>query len=370
VQEHPNDRFDLLNPALQKALNCLDIKLEDELNRFRAIQQENIPSEAKTKNTPPDLAAEDSHVSTITWEQSGSGAKPEPEILTAQIVRSGLPQPSAEHQWVEPSGQDDLNRSRLQPETAPISGFVIIDGLTASSSSDRSAITRIDYAPIALHRSNLPTSQPGLNLNFSTGGEIAPYYDGYSSSSQELLRQIQSGYPAGDAVSDSPEPAAATPPKNKLFTPLKVGSMAAACAIAGGVVYTCLNPSILAPLIATKAIAPTATTSALGQLIQSPNLAANEFTELNLSRLSTIKLPTPTTANVSPAISTLNAPQAGVATAPVAIPFTGSKVVAPTAMITAQPRLADSLVRSLLPPNFHSFAKPSGYRATPSKIGR
>jgi hypothetical protein len=141
--------------------------------------------------------------------------------------------------------------------------------------------------------------------------------------------------------------------------------MAAVCILAGGAVYTSLNPSILAPLTATKVVSPLSTiTSSLGQSIQSPNLAANEFTELNLSTINTIKLPTAAPANN---IGTATTPTGNVATAasttPAAIPFNGlNPQIMPPATITSQPRLADSLVKSLLPPNFQSFAKHSGYR--------
>jgi hypothetical protein len=283
-----------LNPALQKALNCLDIKLEDELNRFRATQSNSSNSSnssyhAQTLPTQ-DLAAGNLQASTVTWEQPSSNFDAEPEILTAEIIRAGLPRNIEENDPAAPRvrQQHSENMSRLQSEAAPIGGFVIIDGLmTTSSSSNPSAIAKIDYAPIALHRGSSSASPEGLDLDFSTGGEITPFHAEYSSSSQELLRQIQSGDPAADTVNNSAESAAATSPPSKLFTPLKIGSMAVACAIAGGVVYTCLNPSMLAPLTATKTTSPIATTNSLGQLIQSPNLAANEFTELTLSRLST-----------------------------------------------------------------------------------
>jgi hypothetical protein len=362
VQENLDERSYLLNPLLKQALDCLDIKLEDELNRFRA-KQENGSSDTETTsmeaipagNTPP---------MGVIWEQHSVDFDPETEILTAEIVQPGSSRTTSE---ADPAEQSPPSS---QPEATPVGGFVIIDGLTTTTSNSRSAIPNINYAPIALHRGNPLASHENLNLNFSLGGAIDPFHDEYSSSSQELLRQIQSGYPTADPLNQPPEPAA-TEPKRKYLTPLKIGSMAAACVLVGGAVYTYLNPSILAPSTATKVVTSTATTNSLGQLIQSPNLAVNEFTELNLSALNTIKLPTTaTTTNVTTVTpSTVNATQTGAATAPVAIPFNGRQVIPPTT-ITSQPRLADSLVRSLLPPNFHSLAKPSGYRTAPSGIGR
>ncbi len=321
-----------LNPALEQALSCLDIKLEDELTRFRSNRTDPLPE----RQLAP--------VATATWDQS-EDLYADQEIFTAQIVQPAV---------AGTVGVDD----RPQP-----SGFIIIDGLTSSTGS-QSVSTNPSYAPMTIYREAASSEPESLNVNFSTGGEIAPFHDEYLSSSQELLRQIQSGYPTSTETFNRTQTTAPAP-KNKYFTPLKIGSMAAACLIAGGAVYTSLNPSILTTLTATKVVVPTTTSS----LIQSPNLAANEFTELNLSTLNNIKLPTvvaaaPTT-NVSIATSNIGA----TATAPVPVPFTKTQVV-PLATITAQPRLADSLIKSLLPPNFQSHAKSSGYRPIPSGLKR
>jgi hypothetical protein len=324
-----------LNPALGQALGCLDIKLEDELTRFRSNRTDPLPERQL------------SPVATATWEQSEDLYADE-DIFTAQIIQPAV---------TGTVGADDED-DRPQP-----SGFIIIDGLTTSSTGIREVSTTVSYAPMTIYREDASSQPESLNVNFSTGGEIAPFHDEYLSSSQELLRQIQSGYPTSTETFNRTQ--VATPaPKNKFFTPLKIGSMAAACVLAGGAVYTSLNPTILTTLTATKVAVPTTS-----NLIQTPNLAANEFTELNLSTLNNIKLPqvvaaAPTT-NVSIATSNIGA----TATAPAPVPFTRTQVV-PTAAITSQPRLADSLIKSLLPPNFQSYAKSSGYRSIPSGLKR
>jgi hypothetical protein len=326
---------DRLNPALQQALNCLDIKLEDELIRFRSNQVE---------ITPPQHLAQ---VSETTLEQPSVGFDTDADILTAEIIQPAI------HQTIV---AEDDRHTLFSEATTPTGGFIVIDGLVTSTTNSRSAITTVNYATISPQRGDLPMRQENLDLNFSSGGEIAPFHDEYSSSSQELLRQIQSGYPSATDSGENRQQVAPLKPRH--FTPLKIGSVAAACVLAGGVVYTALNPSILAPLIATKVVAPTAITNSLGQSIQSPNLAANEFTEINLSTLNNIKLPT-----VAPATNVSMATTATTATtttatmsAPVAIPFNGTRsTVVPPTTITSQPRLADSLVKSLLPANFHSY---------------
>ena len=327
------------NPLLQTALSCLDIKLADELARFRSKQEQEL---GRNTTAPAD---EHSPNQSVIWEQQGADFDADSNILTAEIV------------------QPPTDRDRL----APKGGFIIIDGLTTSASSSRNSSTNLNYAPIALHRSDAPAIAENLDLNFSSGGEMAQFQDEYSSSAQALLRQIQSGAPA--TGNDTPTPPATSPRHKHL--PLKIGSMAVVCALAGGAVYTYLNPSILAPLTAAKVTTPT---TSLGQLIQSPNLAASEFTELNLSTLNTIKLPTVTATNIGMVPTPMSTvPATVVSTAPAAIPFNGirgTRQTLPAPTITSQPRLADSLVRSLLPPNFHSFAKPSDYRAAPPSSQR
>lgn len=344
-----------LNPLLQKALSCLDIKLEDELTRFRSKQAGGNTTEAEREDSDGGRHRPELQANKVIWEQQ-SIFEADADILTAEIVTSGTTE----------------TEIQLGRDAAPVGGFIIIDGLTSSASSSQNATAITNYAPIALHRAGGSLDRQ-MALNFSSGGQMATYQDEYSSSSQELLRQIQSGRPPTDPAAKDTTETAAAKPRPKHLTPLKIGSVAAVCALAGGAVYAYLNPSILAPLTATKTV-NTATTSLLGQTIQSPNLAANEFTELNLSTLNTIKLPTAATATntgTPTTTPTMTAPAASPSGAPVAIPFNRPTTqVAPITTITSQPRLADSLVRSLLPPNFHTFVKPSGYRVTPPAMGR
>jgi hypothetical protein len=329
-----------LNPAIEQALGCLDIKLEDELSRFR-FHQEHRSVDPHSESM--DLA---------NWERQSMDFEHDSDILTAEIIQS------AQSQTIAPDDRD-------VPKS---SGFIVLDGLTTSSKTSSSGLTNPNYAPMAVYREDFEPIPHRTNLEYSTGGEITAFHDEYLSSSQELLRQIQSGYSAPpDSLEAKTQPAPPVP-KPKHFTPLKIGSVAAACVLAGGVAYTALNPNILAPLTATKAVVPVATTNTLGQLIQSPNLATNEFTELNLSTLNNIKLPTAAPAtNVSVATTTASAAPG----TPVAIPFKGTtaQVFAP-ATITSQPKLADSLIKSLLPSNFQSYAKPPGYRPIPSGAKR
>jgi hypothetical protein len=328
------------NAYLQQALGCLDVKLEDELTRFRSQKIDRLA------DLPSILAT------TATWEKEPIENETDSEILTAEIVQSAISRPSA----------DEINLDPPEP-----SGFIIINGLPTPKSSSNT-ITTVNYGSTSNQSGELTDSLEHLNLNFSTGGEIASFHDEYLASSQELLRQIQSGYTkptnsVGSGTESSPAPA-----KRQIPTPVKLGSIAAACILAGGAAYTYFHPTILTALVANQVAVPsTNTANVLGQAIHSPNLAANEFTELNLSTINTIKLP-PAATNTN--VSTTNI-QNPPTTTPTAIPFNGINAPAiPPTTITAQPRLADSLVKSLLPSNFHPVNTPARPPVNQARIGR
>jgi hypothetical protein len=311
----------------------LDINLEDELTRFRA----------KQANRDVDLQSMAADTAT-SWEQQSGDGEAGDEIITAEFM------PSAIHSNTVNKDDRDLRQS---------SGFVIIDGIDPPR-ANLTALTLVNEDPA--------NSYGSLNLHCSPRGEITSPHTEYSASSQELLRQIQSSYTTSVDIFSTRTQQTPTPTKRKLFTPMTIGLVAAACTIAGGATYTYFNPAILAPLTATKTIAPTTTTSSLGQSIQSPNLAANEFSELNLSTLNTLKMPTAASANTSTAANPSANQSAG---APVAIPFNGMNATAvPPTTIVSQPRLADSLVRALLPPNFHILAKQTRYRSAQPGLRR
>jgi hypothetical protein len=317
-----------LNPSLQQALTCLDIKLEDELTRFRH-KLEHRTSDPQLRRTGEE-----------TWEQPAVDYDPDAGVLAAELLKPDISSTTID--------EDDYE---IIP---PSGGFIVINGIPTPASSF-SAITTVNYAPLTVHGEDISVHHQSLDLNYSPGGQIAPFREEYIASSQELLRQIQAGATTPPDTFTDRTKTATTPTKRQWVTPLKLGSVAAACVVAGAGVYTYLNPTILAPLTATKVGTITATTTnSLGQIIQSPNLAANEFTELNLSTLNTIKI---ATATPTTSVSTIANP-VGTAAAPMAIPFNPvnpQSIVAPAPGV--QPKLADSLVKSLLPSNFQAFAK-------------
>ncbi len=208
-------------------------------------------------------------------------------------------------------------------------------------------IIQIDYAPL-----EMGSQEMGLDLNFSAGGEIAPFQAEYLPSSQELLRQIQAG--AGnpsDSVGIHGTSRAAIAVKRQYLTKLQFGSVIAASLLAGAAVYVALNPSILTPLTVTKVatLLPPTTVSNMGPSVQTPNLAANEFTPLNLSTVE--RIPAPVTSTPTDGVINLTE------VAPAAIPYNPTAPIPATGNVGRQ-NLSDSLVKSLLPPDFRSNPKP------------
>ena len=326
---HTEDRAKL---RLQKALDCLDVRLEDELSRFRARQAH------RSIDTPPIIG-------TLAWEPQSVSAPVETDenVIFGEIVKSGIVVGETITRGGESIGLDEMTPPNANPHLA-----------TMVNVDDRSSFYA-DYT-----EAENATAAENIDVNFSLRGEIAPFHVGYLASSQELLdrEQIEATDESNDVFED-PADSYKVVPQPQFFTFRKLSLMAMAWAVAGGAAYAYFNPNILAPLTAKVSTPTIATTSSVEQSIQSPNLAANEFTELNLSTINTIKLPTATTAtNVTPATTTASV--ANPSAAPVAIPYKGTNATTgmpQPAPITAQPQLADSLVKSLLPPNFHNFAK-------------
>jgi hypothetical protein len=278
--------------------------------------------------------------------------------------------PVGEETWEQRSREYDDDLEAIVAEIAkpsrssPIIGGEISTSLREFAISDELAtpqpsygeMAASGYAPLAIREENSPVAERSLDLDFSSGGEIAPFHGEYLASSQELLRQIQSGSIGSiDPVGIPAQSTATGQPKHQYLTKLQFGGIVAACMLAGAAIYACLNPSILAPLTAPQVATVTQPTTVnnLAQPIQSPNLAANEFTPLNLNTTSTI-----------PAPSTSSTPNVDIPTAPntpVAIPYNPAtpQAIPPTGN-TVRVNLADSLIKSLLPPNFQSTVKPMG----------
>jgi hypothetical protein len=273
-----------------------------------------------------------------TREQRSMEYDEDPMTIVGEIVQPKIPNPIIDDDHEPSSG-----------------GFIVMDGRSTSQYTYEE-IAPNTYAPLAIRREDVAAPYRTLDLNFSSGGEIAAFHGEYLASSQELLRQIQSGsVTPSDSFAIPGTPTA--PPdrqKGRYLSKLQFGGILAACLVLGAAIYACLNPSILAPLTTKVATVSPSTPVNVGQSIQSPNLAANEFTPLSLNGVETIAAP-PTSSTPNVSIATEAAPNT-----PVAIPYNPatSQLIPPTGNVV-RVKLADSLIKSLLPPNFQSAVKPA-----------
>jgi hypothetical protein len=298
-------------------VGCLDVKLDDELARFRHLQGR---EKTEKLTTAPTLESS-------TWEQQTKDYDLDSGIVSAEFVRP----------IVTNTTLDDDDYEVIPPPLPAVAPPPV-------------------YQPFDLDPPEISVAFQPLDLDYTRGGEIAPFQgEDYLEASERLRAQA--------IAEEVPAPAAATiaapaitKPKPQFFTPWKVGSIAAIAAIAGGATYLFTHPAILSPQVATV-LPPTSVLP--GQKIQSPDLAASDFTDLNLSTITTIQPQVATAPAPAPVAAPVAAPApapAATNNAPTAIPYNPTQPIAPPKLST-QPKLSDSLMRSLLPQNLQQAAK-------------
>lgn len=308
----------LLNPALQSALASLDVQLEEELVRYRR--------QRTGRSVPPRGLSRQQTRKTLDLISVGAvGGRTQPQTPTS--TQSTLP------------GSSPNTTSRLAiapPPEAP-------SGSTLSSSSSATATLAPPAAALALasHQEETVADESSHNLipgNFANldGTQMPP--DDYLESSEELLRSL---------AEEEAQLRVERGFMQSLLTPLGVGSMLLLLLSSATLGYIVMNPAILAalsfkksPSSTTPTTQPQATTSTTNQpavgLRNSPNLASQEFVDLNLGTLSTLKA---NGGKVQPATSVPAKPNSTGAKP-------GAKSAAPT-QIPASPAAAQA--RSLPP---------------------
>ncbi len=209
-----------------------------------------------------------------------------------------------------------------------------------------------------------------LDLSLLPPGEISSARNEYLPASQELWRSL--GKPAA--------PVAETLPKWKL--PVAIGSSVVALAAVSGMTYVNLHPALLQQVPVVAQLTAPAALPAIppGQNLAGPDLAMGEFSDLGLGNINSITLPgsaapvaqSPVTqAPVAPANTV---PLPSNPTAPT-VPNTAVAPVLPNPAPAANPaqpsgnnRLADTLVRNLLPPNIQQMAENAQTPTTPLSV--
>jgi hypothetical protein len=278
---NPSSPVRSLHPALTTALASLDIQLEEELARYRRLRsgtgQTARAGKRKLAAKPPDL---------ISVPAIGGRTYPVESDSPSSGISAG-------------NGSETQLASLLEGSDAP-AGQAAAFPSTPSPSPVLAVEPNNSELAIAVPppESQLtPDGEAGTaDLSSATGGEgrstlvsTANYQrlDDYLESSEELLRSL---------AEEEAEVQAERGFMRSLLTPLGVGSMLLLLISSAMFGYVLMNPSSLARLFAphgSKASvnpADPATNSSQTALVPpQPNLANQEFKDLNLGTLGTLK---------------------------------------------------------------------------------
>lgn len=233
-----------LHPTLSGALANLDIQLEEELARYRRqrLGSGRLPQQTNRK---PSTKALD----LISISATSSQAPP-------RSTASLSDQPSLAGSSA-PAGAPPTGESRTLSEMVVASQAIDLANLAASGAAAQEGLTE-------------PPNTARL--------------DDYLESSEELLRSL---------AEEEARVQAERGFMRNLMTPLGVGSMLLLLLSSAMFGYVVMNPSSLSQLFAAKEAAdsPTATTEGAGTAADAPepNLANQEFKDLNLDTLGTLK---------------------------------------------------------------------------------
>jgi len=319
-----------LHPALQAALSSLDVQLEVELTRYR--RQRHLQVRRQRDAKPMNLIAV-AATGGRTQPQTAPPSPPSVPIPEGDPWQGEAPAALALHAIAEP--QSPVHEATAGMEAAPAA-----DPWMASIAPDPVTVLQPD----------------------SPGGNQEP--DDYLASSEELLRSL------AEEEADLRR-RRQTHLQERILTPLGIGSLLLLLLSSATLGYLVLNPGTVqgwrldrfwnprsvepAAVAPSESIAPSGTASP----DLAPNLASEEFRDLNLDTLSTLpsnpptQLPSPT---ASPSVAALSPAAPPSAAIPPASSPTASSDIPTTRPQTAPARPAATP---------RAIAVPSPARVTP-----
>ena len=331
-----------INPVLQAALSSLDVQLEEELARYRRQRA------GRPLMSPKGLGRNQTHKPIDLMSVRGGNQPQRPALGMSTAPLASFPlfmvQPGP-----EASPADETHQQKAQPSPMNIAsgaspGMVVADQNQADDN-------------LGIQHGTQPLTPPNESAgrgDLATVGVSQSPPEDYLESSEQLLRSLAEA----ETV-----PAPKKHFTEKLLTPLGVGSILLLLLSSATAVYFLSNPSSFAALLdrffgsktptpAQNNIEPK-TTSNSGEntpVVNGPDLASDEFVDLNLNTLSHLETspkPSPSAPSVQvPSLPTL--PNAGAATtiAPSVVPN------------TALPRRSADLSSVLLGPNSQAGSAP------------
>ncbi|MEO8893367.1 MAG: hypothetical protein ABI417_17895 [Coleofasciculaceae cyanobacterium] len=278
-----------LNPVLQAALSSLDVQLEEELARYR-----------RQKSGRPVMSSKG---------------------LGRHQARKALDLIDVERVETQPQ------RPALGMSTSPLASFPLFmvqpnqDAAPTNATQQPASFDQVQVAPdspnmvvaasnpTADQSATPPQTQPTTPPEQPTAGDLATLTtpqsppEDYLESSEQLLRSL-----AQEETTPPPKPSFGA----KLLTPLGVGSILLLLLSGATAAVILSNPSLLdrffAPKTPTQPQSSTEPTSTLGNapnkdtpVVNGPDLAADEFVDLNLSTLSHLQTSPKASSSVPPA---------------------------------------------------------------------
>ncbi|HEY9697508.1 MAG TPA: SPOR domain-containing protein [Trichocoleus sp.] len=272
-----------LHPVLQAAVENLDVQLEEELTRYRRQRRLQPAFLKQTRQT----RQESSRTAKAVGNSLQLPQMPQPQSATPSVatppIAADLPAPVEQAPRMRRTANQDLG-DRPVSERLEAPGLTIAAATAATASDAHSGITA--YA----RQTDLSAFEPSTALQRLAQPEDVEDPDSYLESSEELLRSIAEEDP--DLRAD-PQPDRLL---DTLLTPLGIGSMLLLLLSSATLGYVVMNPSSLGFLSAQRQESGATPTNSVGQASPdsvaskppTPDLAADEFKDLNLTTLSTI----------------------------------------------------------------------------------
>jgi len=278
----------LLNPALQAALGSLDVQLEEELARYRRKRAGRPVKSPRGLGShqvrqPIELISIKKPVAPTQQPALQESSAP---VISLPISELKMP-PTMLPQEMSPeliSQTDELDDSSLMASELPEPP---IEESLVAPSEENEPLTPSEE-----------TTEESANLLTSEPSQGQP--EDYLESSEKLLESLRE------------EETKTQPQKRQILTPLGVGLMLLVLLSGATVIYLAMNPSQFKVLVLERFFGSPATTTAQNSIgttpiqgeleqnspiINGPDLASEEFIDLNLnnlSRLESIPTETPT----------------------------------------------------------------------------
>lgn len=281
------------SPVVQGVLSCLDVQLEEEIAQYRRKRSiKPVPQKSASKSSDP---------------QKGLDLISVP----ARESQVQLPVPPVKEYVAQPL----LNDDSAEAETTTV----------ANHEETATAAPILNGKASVAGEAKLELQSPSLGLRNPVVGKQLP--DEYLQSSEALLKNLEDDEFVESTAS----------PNNKLMTPLGIGSMLLLLVGAAILGYVAINPATINHLAGNKQSESASRVGAggsknAGGIPNTPNLAQEEFVDLNLRTLPSVNPRGSAVSQVAPGATKTQVPVNPPAPLP-SPPAVTSRLDLPSALI-------------------------------------